>query len=127
MDITVDKSIFSIPKITTTYNFGFEKNGIRLHRAWKVDEGKFIRYKDLNRVSKISHVELVSPNYSALKMFDNSTIINSSSNSQSDYDTEQDSGFSDNDNEQNTEEVEKNEEEELLQSTKTAFRGIKNV
>ncbi|CAF1119387.1 unnamed protein product [Didymodactylos carnosus] len=51
-----DKSTFSIPKISTTYNFGFETNGIRLHRAWKVGAGKFILWKNLKCANVISHL-----------------------------------------------------------------------
>ncbi|CAF1386902.1 unnamed protein product, partial [Didymodactylos carnosus] len=54
-----DKPTFSIPKISTTYNFGFETNGIRLHRAWKVGAGKFILWKDLKCANVISHLQCV--------------------------------------------------------------------
>ncbi|CAF4547408.1 unnamed protein product, partial [Didymodactylos carnosus] len=41
------ESTVTFTKITSVNNFGFEKNGIRVHRAWKVGGGKLIPWKDL--------------------------------------------------------------------------------
>ncbi|CAF1232847.1 unnamed protein product, partial [Didymodactylos carnosus] len=41
------ESTATFPKITSVNNFRFEKNGIRVHRTWKVGGGKLIPWKDL--------------------------------------------------------------------------------
>ncbi|CAF1256518.1 unnamed protein product [Didymodactylos carnosus] len=50
------KTTLSIPKITTINNFGFEKNSLRVHRAWNIGSGKLIQWKDLKSASSASHL-----------------------------------------------------------------------
>ncbi|CAF0952720.1 unnamed protein product [Didymodactylos carnosus] len=49
-----EKTTLSIPKITTINNFGFEKNGRRVHRAWNIGSGKLIQWKDLKQSTTAS-------------------------------------------------------------------------